>query len=91
MTANAQQPGPQPCKRCSQPTRTFWLGPGGGFEAWCNFCIAAQVMSYVGSARCQAFAAAFAQAIDSGKPEELRSVSVALRGLATMLHDRPPE
>jgi hypothetical protein len=48
-------------------------------------------MSYVGSARCQAFAAAFAQAIDSGKPEELRSVSVALRGLATMLHDRPPE
>lgn len=91
MTTSPHERKPQPCGRCSQPTRTFWLTQDGAFTPWCNFCVAAQIMGFVGSLRCQNFATVFARAIDSGEPEDLRSVSLALRGLATMLHDRPEE
>jgi hypothetical protein len=91
MPDSAQELQPQPCGRCSQPTRTFWLTESGLLTPWCNFCIAVQVMSYIGSARSQGFAAAFLRAIDSGAPDDLRALSLALRGLATMVHDRPEE
>lgn len=89
MPARSRESAAKPCARCSQPTRTFWLRADGQFEAWCNFCVTAQVMNYIGSGRCQALAAAFFRAMDSGTPEDLRAVSLALRGLATMLHDDP--
>jgi hypothetical protein len=89
MPAQSKASGAKPCGRCAQPTLTFWAKPGGEPEPWCNFCVAAQVMNYVGPGRCQALTAAFFRAIDSGAPEDLRAVSLALRGLATMLHDRP--
>lgn len=82
---------PRPCERCSQPTRTRWLNDDGGYSPWCNFCITAEVLAHVGSLRTQNFAAAFARAIDSGLPEDARMVSLALRGLALMLHDQRKE
>ena len=91
MTGVLQEREPQPCERCSQPTRTFWLTQDDALSPWCNFCIAAQVIAYLGALRCRDFLTVFARPIDSGAPEDIRSVSLALRGLATMLHDRPPE
>ena len=82
---------PQNCGRCGQPTRNFWLDQADALVPWCNFCAAAQVIAYIGAVRCQGFVTAFARAIDSGKPEDLRSVGLALRALATMLHDNPGE
>lgn len=80
-------PTPQACERCGQPTRNFWLADDEGLSPWCNFCVTAQVIAYVGSARWQGFVTVFARAIDSGRAEDVRSVSLALRSLSTLLHD----
>lgn len=87
MTSSREVPKPQPCDRCSHPTRTFWLAEDGALLPWCAFCIATQVMAHIGPVRCQNFATAFADAIASEDLEDLRSVSLALRGLASMLRE----
>lgn len=81
-------PSPQPCDRCGQPTRYFWLADSEGkFLPWCNFCVAAQVLGFIQSGPVRGLLASFARAIDSGAPEDIRAVSLALRGLATLLRD----
>ncbi len=83
----------EPCARCEQPTRLFWLEESGTLSAWCNFCVAAQVLSYVGAGACRGLVTTFSRALDSERPEDVRAVSTALRALATLLRDRdvPPD
>jgi len=79
---------PHPCDRCGQPTHYFWHAASqDAYLPWCNFCVTAQVLSFIGSGRARGLLASFARAIDSGAPEDIRAVSLALRGLATLLHD----
>jgi hypothetical protein len=80
-------PSPSPCLRCGQPTRHFWLEEIGALSPWCNFCVSAQVLSYIGSRRTLALVSAFARAIDAETPQDVKAVSVALRALAALVHD----
>lgn len=79
---------PEPCGRCGQLTRYFWLDEGGELLPWCNFCVAAQVLCYVGAEAAGRFLASFAPAIRSQRAEDVRFLSTALRDLAQRLHDR---
>jgi len=78
---------PEPCSRCSQPTRYFWKGDDGSLSPWCNFCVTAQVVSFIGAVRFQGFVTVFTRAIDSGAEDDFRSITLALRALSTLIHD----
>jgi hypothetical protein len=78
---------PQRCGRCGQLTRYFWLEQGNELLPWCNFCVAAQVLCYIGAEPASQFVASFTRAIESQRAEDVRFLSTALRELALRLHE----
>jgi len=82
---------PAPCGRCGQPTRYFWLEEGNELLPWCNFCVTAQVLCYIGPTPARRLVVAFAPAIRSQRAADVHSISTALRALAVRVHKEHAE